>query len=843
MGVNLVPIVRAFSIHTEDFTGTHDVDDGCVTPGQHRVIRFDFLTHNKGDADLAVGNPADHPGWFVMSASHGHYHLINFNEFHLYDAAGNPTGTGAKQAFCLEDSEQIDPGTRPTPQFTNCNTNQGVSAGWADLYFKTLPCQYIVIDGLPDGDYTLLSTTNAQQLFPEDTYDDNTVCTGLHIAGNAVSEIDPPIGIQLITNSVTFNDVPEGETTARAVVVEVKTCRSVTLRFQTGPMVNPGSAPGSVFDRLGSTVVYLPESNTIVPRQLRLWITYKGTKAGETANGSVTVLCDETTDSWTIPISANTIARPTVGVVMVLDQSGSMLWNSGLASVGLPLRNDVLEFAAPNFVEVIQENNGLGIVAFDQDAYDRMPVATVGPPSAFDVSRAAAKTAISAHTPNPSGSTSIGDGVERAHNMLAPISTYDQKAIVVLTDGQENTAKFLSEVQPMINERVFAIGLGTAEEIDPVALTKLTNGTGGYLLLTGNMGPDNLFRLSKYYLQILAGVTNQNIVLDPEGYLGLGEKHRIPFVMNETDITTDVILLSAAPPETFHFAVETPDGDIIDPGMVAGIPEVQFVQGANVGYYRLTLPVVLAGRGGHSGTWTAILSLDDAYYKRYLSSLGDEDPSAIKSIKAHGIRYSLSVHSLSSLRMDARVVQSSNEPGATATVRAVLTEYGLPVERRAAVVVDLERPDHTQATLPLIEIEPGIFEMQTVAALSGVYPMRLRASGATMRSKPFTREQLLTAAVWKGGDGPPPGGRGDPRTRAEQLCDLLECLFAPDVLGRLLEKQGVDPKTVRDCLRRYCEDRTISGGDGPAPREIKAVHRGETRATASKPRSKGGRKK
>jgi len=819
MGVNLVPIVRSFSIHNETFSaGSHDVEDGCVTPGSHRLMRFDFLTHNKGDADLAVGDPADHPDWFVESASHGHYHLIDFNEFLLYDAAGNPTAAGAKQAFCLIDIERMDPSAVANAQFTDCNSNQGVSAGWADLYHKSLPCQYIVIDGLPDGDYTLLSTTNAQHLFPEDTYDDNTICTGLHIAGNTVSEIDPPIGRQLITNSINFDDVPAGETTARAVVVEVKTCRSVTIRFQGDPTVGAGSAAGTEFKKLGDNVVSVPDTNTIEPRRLRLWITYKGTNAGDAGNGTVTVSCDETGDVWPIPISATTIPRPTVAVVMVLDQSGSMLWNSGLAAVGLPLRNDVLKFAAPNFVEVIQENNGIGIVAFDHDAYDRMAVGTIGPPpAAFDPARTAAKAAITAHTPNPNGSTSIGDGVERAHNMLQPVAGFMHKAMVVLTDGHENEPKYLDEVAPLIHERVFAIGLGTAEEINPVALTKLTNDTGGYLLLTGTMGPDNLYRLSKYYLQILAGVTNQNIVLDPEGYLAPGQKHRIEFVLNEADITSDVILLAAAPPATFRFAVETPAGDVIDPGAAGANPTVEFVQGANVSYYRMTLPVVLGGQGSGPGTWRALLTLDPQGFKRYVASL-DNDPNMLKSVQTHGVRYSLSVHSLSSLRMEARVIQSSNEPGATLTIRAVLTEYGLPVEDRATVRVEIERPDHTQITLGLSEIEPGVFEAQTLATLSGVYPMRVLASGWTLRSKPFTREQLLTGAAWRGGDNQPPTSGTDPGRRDEQLCQLLECLLGPDALGKWLEQHKIDPRVLRKCLDRFCHQRTARPSEGPGPR-------------------------
>jgi hypothetical protein len=231
----------------------------------------------------------------------------------------------------------------------------------------------------------------------------------------------------------------------------------------------------------------------------------------------------------------------------------------------------------------------------------------------------------------------------------------------------------------------------------------------------------------------------------------------------------------------------------------------------------MTLPVVLAGQGSGPGTWHAILSLDDTAYKRYLATL-DNDPHGFKSVQTHGVRYSLSVHSLSNLRMDARVIQSSNEPGATLTIRAVLTEYGLPVARRATVLVEIERPDHTRITPALSEIEAGVFEVQTVATLSGVYPMRVVANGATMRSKPFTREQLLTGAVWKGGDNPPPTGGTDPRTRDEQLCRLLECLFGSDSFGKLLEQYRINPKALRECLDHFCYERRARALEGPGPR-------------------------
>jgi hypothetical protein len=130
MGSNLVTIVRNFAISVETFgPDDHDVQDACVTPGQHRIMRFDFLSHNVGDTDIVVGSPADRPDLFVWSAGHGHYHLKDFNEFKLFNTTGQEVVSGHKQAFCLIDVERMDPNARPDAQFTDCNTNQGISAG------------------------------------------------------------------------------------------------------------------------------------------------------------------------------------------------------------------------------------------------------------------------------------------------------------------------------------------------------------------------------------------------------------------------------------------------------------------------------------------------------------------------------------------------------------------------------------------------------------------------------------------------------------------------------------------------------------------------------------------
>ena len=193
MSVNLVTRVRNFAISTQAFViNDHDVQDGCVTPGTHKIMRFDFLSYNAGSSDLVIGSPASRPDLFIWSAGHGHYHLRDFNQFLLFNSQGTLATIGYKQAFCAIDIERIGANASTTGRFHNCNSDQGISAGWADVYSAGLPCQYIVIDNVPNGDYTLQSTTNAQHIVGESCFGDNTEWTGLRIQGNTVAVIDPP---------------------------------------------------------------------------------------------------------------------------------------------------------------------------------------------------------------------------------------------------------------------------------------------------------------------------------------------------------------------------------------------------------------------------------------------------------------------------------------------------------------------------------------------------------------------------------------------------------------------------------------------------------------------------
>lgn len=609
----------------------------------------------------------------------------------------------------------------------------------------------------------------------------------------AIVEVANPSG------TINFNDVPEGETAARASVFHVYACGDVTFEVKTAP-----SAPYSVLLPLGGSQVVHHHAKPY--EEVRFWFGFTGTTAGSVAPvGSVTLRCVESGQEFTLTLKGNTIARPTVAVMMALDQSGSMDDPAGTSGA---LRIQVLREAASHFVDVLQPNNGVGLVRFDTDAYPvtggafpGLPVTRIGNGGLFDPNRIQARNAVLSHATNLNGATSVGDGVQAARSALTAVTGYDQKAIIVFTDGRENSPATIASVAGAIDSRTFAIGLGNETQVNTAALKALTNGTGGYLLLSGLLTSniDDHFRLTKHFLQILAGVTNNSVVLDPTGYIAAGDKIRIPFELNEADIEATLIVLHDAPALSIY--LETPSGDMIDQADIVAIGGTS-VLGDTLSYDRLTLPAAI-GAGAHEGQWNVVLTLEEDRFKRFLSKL-DNQPVAVRQALAHGMRYSVNVHAYSNLRMEARLEQSSHEPGATMTLHAVLTEYGVAVDRRASVLAQMERPDGTTATLALGEVAPGVFQTSLPATLSGLYRFRVVADGATMRGIRFTREQLLTGAVFHGGDRPDPISDPTGGTHGE-LCKVVRCLLHDEQIQRLLKERGLDGDSISRTLESCCE--------------------------------------
>jgi hypothetical protein len=167
------------TITTQTFAATDcEVVEGCAVVGARRLLRFDTVTENVGTADLVLGQvppPGVSSGLFVWSPCHMHHHVAGYADFALLDAGGT-VATGRKQGFCLEDDIQVSP-VGPSHGYT-CNF-QGVSVDWADVYDRSLPCQWIDITGVAPGTYTLQITVDPSHIFPDADRSNNRFVTSV----------------------------------------------------------------------------------------------------------------------------------------------------------------------------------------------------------------------------------------------------------------------------------------------------------------------------------------------------------------------------------------------------------------------------------------------------------------------------------------------------------------------------------------------------------------------------------------------------------------------------------------------------------------------------------------
>jgi hypothetical protein len=127
-------------------------------------------------------------------------------------------------------------------------------------------------------------------------------------------------------------------------------------------------------------------------------------------------------------------------------------------------------------------------------------------------------------------------------------------------------------------------------------------------MLTGPLTASEQFRHAQYDPQILAGVVNSQIVVEPDGYLGRKTVVRVPFDLTDGDSLVDVILVSRWRQE-INFAVETPGGTIVDPSVVPRLIDSSFVAGSSLDACRHSLPAIWPTHSAHGGRRQGLLSL------------------------------------------------------------------------------------------------------------------------------------------------------------------------------------------------------------------------------------------
>jgi hypothetical protein len=135
-------------------------------------------------------------GYFVYHSTHFHWHYENFTVFELwsYDKSDGTLrqllATTGKMSFCITDNviTHRDMKNAPaTAQFPTCNPKvQGVSVGWSDVYFSTVPGQHLDVTNVPDGYYAVRSLIDPDNLLLETDRTNNVMTIYVRMSGNDI---------------------------------------------------------------------------------------------------------------------------------------------------------------------------------------------------------------------------------------------------------------------------------------------------------------------------------------------------------------------------------------------------------------------------------------------------------------------------------------------------------------------------------------------------------------------------------------------------------------------------------------------------------------------------------
>jgi hypothetical protein len=141
--------------------------------GLRNLMRFAVEAVNQGQATMNMPPQKLRPDLFEWSPCHGHYHFNGFATFRLLRPDGTLVIEGGKRAYCMEDTLQVHQGpTIGCDKKYDC-FNQGIQAGWSDVYTNNLDCQWLDITGIPGGDYLLQVEVNPGRAFEEADFGNN----------------------------------------------------------------------------------------------------------------------------------------------------------------------------------------------------------------------------------------------------------------------------------------------------------------------------------------------------------------------------------------------------------------------------------------------------------------------------------------------------------------------------------------------------------------------------------------------------------------------------------------------------------------------------------------------
>src|SRR5688572_6574331 len=274
-----------------------------------------------------------------------------------------------------------------------------------------------------------------------------------------------------------------------------------------------------------------------------------GNAGGISAQAAAAILLD---------MASGPLPAADVDVVLVFDRSGSM----SLPGLGGGTKIQQAREAAALFVDLLRldRTHRAGLVTFSTNAsvaQTLAPIAAnrdalVGPPPGRSGGAIGAIT--------PSGMTTIGGGLRMGRQQLTASPGANTPAILLLTDGLQNTPPMISDVEAELgNTRLCVIGFGTEAQLDGALLTRLARDHGG-IYTRANEG----LALKKFFVLCFGNIFQTAIASDPFFVFPAGASSMPPIPLSICDEESITVVLSwKHASEELVLSVITPAGSTL----------------------------------------------------------------------------------------------------------------------------------------------------------------------------------------------------------------------------------------------------------------------------------------
>ena len=204
------------------------------------------------------------------------------------------------------------------------------------------------------------------------------------------------------------------------------------------------------------------------------------------------------------------------------------------------------------------------------------------------------------------GTTSIGDGIQKAIDLLNGSGTNPHQAIIVLTDGRQNAGPDINDVAGNLGLiQLCAIGIGTGgNETD---LRTVAESHGGMFIAQESIDSSTL-TLEKFFVDCFAQIFDEVINEDPEIVFPAGEVASLPIPLEVLPLASKLMFAAGFRPPAgqepsdlcrLQWLITSPSGHLVIPDH----SQVETGQGPQWAFQRVHLPYM----GEHQGRWKARL--------------------------------------------------------------------------------------------------------------------------------------------------------------------------------------------------------------------------------------------